>query len=58
MDDKDIGIFIERMEEVGEIWDKEDVRRVYGDVSLEEALQDRQNDIIWFADIISKEINR
>ena len=58
MDDKDISIFIERMEEVGDIWDKEDVRRVYGDVSLEEALQDRQNDINWFADIISKVINR
>ena len=54
----EISTFIERMEEIGDVWKEEDVRRVYGDKSLEEALQDRMNDIHTFADIIGKVINR
>ena len=46
------------MEEIGDVWKEEDVRRVYGDKPLEEALQDRMNDIHTFADIIGKVINR
>ena len=58
MNNIEISTFIERMEEAGDIWNREDVERVYGNVSLEEALQDRMNDLHWFADIISKVINR
>ena len=58
MNNNEINTFIERMEEAGDIWKREDVERVYGNVSLEEALQDRMNDLHWFADIISKVINR
>ena len=58
MNKGEISTFIERMEEIGDVWKEEDVRRVYGDKSLEEALQDRMNDIHTFADIIGKVINR
>lgn len=58
MDHNDISTFIERMEEAGDIWEREDVERVYGAISLEEAIHDRMNDLNWFADILSKVINR
>ena len=58
MNKAEVDIFIDKMEEIGDIWEKSDVERVYGDVSLEDALQDRMNDIHWFADIVSKVINR
>ena len=58
MDNNDISTFIERMEEAGDIWEREDVERVYGAISLEEAIHDRMNDLNWFADILSKVINR
>lgn len=41
MTDNEIEIFIERMGEFGDVWEAENVRRVYGDMSLEEALADR-----------------
>ena len=56
MNNNEIKTFIERMEEAGDQWDREDVERVYGNVSLEEAIQDRMNDLNWFADILSKVI--
>ncbi len=37
----EIETFIERMEEIGDVWDEADVERVYGDRSLEDALIDR-----------------
>ena len=58
MNKTEINTFIERMEEIGDVWKEEDVRRVYGDKTLEEALQDRMTDIHTFADIIGKVINR
>ena len=58
MNDIEINTFIERMDEEGDIWEHEDVERVYGDISLEEALQDRMNELHWFADILDKVINR
>lgn len=58
MNKGEISTFIERMEEIGDVWKEEDVRRVYVDKPLEEALQDRMNDIHTFADIIGKVINR
>lgn len=42
MSDKDIYRFIEEMEAIGDIWEYEDAKRVYGHMSLEEALSDRK----------------
>ena len=49
--------FIERMEEFGDIWEDEDVERVYGNKSLEEALKDRMGDMKAFANIIGMMLN-
>ena len=35
----EIETFIERMEEIGDVWEEADVERVYGDRSLEDHLQ-------------------
>ncbi|WP_268890089.1 hypothetical protein [Mogibacterium kristiansenii] len=37
-----MNLFIEEMEEIGDVWEPEDVERVYGVSSLEEALEDRK----------------
>lgn len=58
MNEQDIKTFIECMEESGDIWDESDVRRVYGNNTLEEALQNRKNELLWFANNIDKVINR
>lgn len=42
---KDIRIFIETMEEIGDNWTKEQVEEVYGDKSSEEALEDRKSNV-------------
>ena len=57
MKKKDIAAFIEEMESIGDEWTSEQVRDVYGDVSLDEALVDRKASIGTFFDIISKVIN-
>lgn len=49
--------FIERMEEIGDVWEEADVKRVYGKKSLQEALDDRMNDMHVFANIMSMVIN-
>ena len=54
----EIGIFIERMEEIGDIWEEKDVKRVYGDWSLEDALKDRMGDMFTFGSIIDTILNR
>ena len=54
----EINIFIERMEEIGDIWEEKDVNRVYGDWSLEDALQDRMGDMFTFVSIIDTILNR
>ena len=54
----DIDTFIERMEEIGDVWEPEDVERVYGDRTLEDALEDRMGDMMAFGNIISTVINR
>ena len=54
----DIDTFIERMEEIGDVWEPEDVERVYGDRTLEDALEDRMGDMMAFGNIISTLINR
>ena len=45
------------MEEIGDVWEEADVERVYGDRSLEEALEDRMGDMMAFGNIISTVIN-
>ena len=54
----DIDTFIERMGEIGDVWEPEDVERVYGDRTLEDALEDRMGDMMAFGNIISTVINR
>lgn len=53
----EIATFIERMEEIGDVWEEADVERVYGDRSLEEALEDRMGDMMVFGNIIGTVIN-
>ena len=54
----EIETFIERMEEIGDVWEEADVERVYGDQSLQDALNDRMDDMMAFGNIISAVINR
>ena len=56
MTEAEVNTFMERMEEMGDVWEESDVLRVYGNKSLEEALQDRRADICWFAEIIAEAI--
>lgn len=57
MKEEEIEIFIEKMEEIGDIWDPKDVKRVYGNRSLQDALDDRMSDMATFANIIKMVIN-
>lgn len=50
--------FIEKMEEIGDVWEEADVKRVYGNRSLQEALDDRMGDMYAFANLIDVVINR
>ena len=54
----EIEIFIERMEETGDVWEPDDVERVYGDRSLNDALEDRMGDMMAFGNIMAAVINR
>ena len=58
MNKQEISIFIEEMEEIGDIWTSEEVERVYGNSTLREALADRKSSLNTFFDIIGKFINR
>lgn len=53
----EINKFIERMEEIGDIWSVEDATRIYGDATLEEALSDRMAAIQMFGNIIGTMLN-
>lgn len=53
----DIDAFINEMEEIGDVWNPEDVERVYGDMTLSDALDSRKSDMGTFFDIIGKVIN-
>lgn len=57
MDSIDVKAFIEAMHDMGDDWEAEDVERVYGDKTLEEALADRRNDMASFANIIGTVLN-
>jgi len=54
----EIRTFIEEMENIGDKWTEEQVKRCYGDCTLEEALRDRRGALGTFFDIIGKVINR
>lgn len=58
MKKKDIDIFIEEMESIGDKWTPEQVEDVYSDSSLEDALADRKSSVGTFFDIINKVINK
>lgn len=58
MKKKDIDMFIEEMEAIGDEWTPEQVESVYGDSTIEEALEDRKNSVGTFFDIIGTIINR
>ena len=58
MNRQEINEFIEKMEEVGDVWTEEQVNDVYGDSSFEDALADRQSGLDHMSDIISKAINK
>ena len=54
MTDKETVSFLDIMKRSGDLWSLEDAQRVYRDISLKEALQDRTNDLIWFSNIVHK----
>lgn len=58
MKKKDVAVFIEEMEAIGDDWTPEQVEEVYGDSTLEEALADRKSALGTFFNIIGKVINR
>ena len=58
MKKKDITTFIEEMETIGDEWTPAQVEDVYGESTLEEALEDRKSSLGTFFDIIGKVINK
>jgi hypothetical protein len=58
MTKQEIQEFIDTMEEIGDVWEADDVERVYGSMSLEDALKDRQSSVSAFFDIVAKVLNR
>lgn len=58
MTKSEIAEFIETMEEIGDNWTEEQVKDVYEDMSLKEALADRKASVGRMTDIIGKIINR
>ena len=58
MTTEEINIFIETMEEFGDVWTIERVKDVYGDKSLEEAINDRKAILAKFGSIIGTLLNR
>ena len=57
MKEKEIAEFIEEMETIGDVWTPEQVKDVYGDTSLDDALADRKASIGTFFDILGKAMN-
>lgn len=58
MTTEEINTFIETMEEFGDVWIVERVKDVYGDNSLEEAINDRKAILAQFGSIIGTLLNR
>ena len=57
MKKSEIAEFIEEMEMIGDVWTPEQVKDVYGDSSLDEALADRKASIGTFFDNLGKVTN-
>ena len=58
MTTEEINTFIETMEEFGDVWTVERVKDVYGDRSLEDAINDRKAILAHFGSIIGTLLNR
>lgn len=58
MNKHEVNEFIERMEELGDTWEPEDVMRVFGDESLEDAIQKRRAQLDTFGGILGTILNR
>ena len=58
MKKKDIETFIEEMEQIGDVWTPEQVENVYGDSTVEDAIEDRKGNLGMFFDIIGTVLNR
>ena len=58
MSKREIREFIRLMAQIGDEWEEEDVERVYGHMSLQEALADRRASLGMFFDAIGRVINR
>ena len=58
MNKHEVNEFIERMEELGDTWEPEDVMRVFGDESLEDAIQKRRTQLDTFGGILGTILNR
>lgn len=58
MNKRDINTFIETMESIGDLWTPEQVEYVFGSMSLEDALNQRQSQIGQFVNIINTVLNK
>lgn len=58
MKNKEIDIFIEEMQLIGDEWTPEQVENVYGKKTLEEALVDRKSVLGTFFGCVEKVLNR
>ncbi len=58
MNKNDIMTFIEEMEAIGDEWTEEQVKDVYGNSSLSDAISDRKASISTFFDIIGNVLDR
>ena len=50
--------FIEEMEAIGDVWEEADVERVYGNLTLEDAVADRKSSVGMLFDIFGKVIQK
>lgn len=57
MTEQEINVFIDEMKTIGDEWTAEQVKDVYDNCSLADALADRKSAINQFTDNISKIIN-
>ncbi len=58
MNKLEINEFMEQMEEIGDVWTVDQVKDVYGDYSLEDALSERRIQVGMLFENIGRLINR
>lgn len=51
MTEKEVRLFIEKMKKYGDVWEYEDVVRIYGKMEFEQAVEDRKFDISEFSSL-------